>query len=60
MSATLLFMSWTPGAIALLYQLLNLVKSEFGLICLCRNSVILCLYVPGVCSACRILVSLVA
>jgi len=52
-------MSWTPEIMVLLYQLLNLVKSEFGLFCLYRNSIIMCLYAPGVCSACRILVRLV-
>ena len=43
----------------LLYQVLNLVRSEFGVICLSRNSLIIYLYAPGVCSVCMILVRLV-
>jgi len=41
----------------LLYQLFGLAWTVFGL---CRNFVIMCLYAPDVCSACRMLVRLVA
>jgi len=34
--------------------------SEFGVICLCRNFVIMCLLALGVCSVCRMLLRLVA
>lgn len=60
MSASLLFMRWMPGTIVLSYQVLNLFVFESGIICLCKNFVIMCLYAPAVCSACCMLVRLVA
>ena len=49
-SAILLFMRRMLGTMVLLYQVLNLAMSGFGVICWCRNFVIMCLKAPGVCS----------